>query len=806
MSRWIKRVVWGLFAVVIAAVGAVAAYAWAVLPRTDGEQLATGLRADVRIERDADGIPTIRGASRDDVLFGLGYAHAQDRLWQMETHRRIGSGRLAEAFGASAVDTDHFLRALGVRRTADAQWAATGADARAAILAYTAGINAYVNESMRARPPEFVLLGLRPEPWTPQDTLAWATMMAWDLGGNWSAELLRMRLASTLPVERIQELIPPYPGDKPLPTADYAKLFRELKVDGSIPPTAMRGAPPSGIDGIGSNNWVVHGSRTSTGSPLLANDPHLKLSTPALWYFARLEAPGLRVAGATMPGLPIVVVGQNERLAWGFTNTAPDVQDVYIEEIHESDPMQYRTPDGWARFEQWDETIKVRGGADVPITVRRTRHGPVISDATGAVPGLTGPPGAPRYALALRWTALDDDTRAVDAGLQLNTARSVNEFITAASGYVAPMQSMVVADVDGHIGMVAAGRVPLRKPDNDLRGLVPAPGWDARYDWDGYLDPMKTPREVDPARGHIATANHRIHEPDYPHFLTSEWTVPYRFDRITQLLNARPKHDLASLRAIQADEYSAATQRLLPVIRRARSDHPLAAAAQAELASFDATMSAGKAAPLIFWAWSRQLTAGVFGDEMGIKLLEAQTGPRNFREALEGVLERNDAWWCDDKSTPQAETCEAQVNAAFTRALDELQERFGKDVSRWRWGDAHLARAEHRPFSRVPALAWLFETHTPVGGDNYTVNVTRATMKPNPRTGERYVTEHAASFRGLYDVADPSRSRVMHSTGQSGIPFSPHYRSFVGAWAEVRDVPLWQADARHTLTLKPQVP
>ncbi len=801
--KWLRRSLIVVVLLLLLAFAAAWLYGRLSLPQTDGAVTVAGLHAQVRIERDAQGIPTIKAASIDDALFGLGFAHAQDRLWQLETHKRIGSGRLAQAFGEPALENDKFLRALGVKRAAAKQWAQASAEVRAAVLAYTAGINAFVSGAMTARPPEFLLLGLRPEPWVPEDTVAWAIMMAWDLGGNWSTELLRMRLALKLPVERINELIPPYPGDAPLATADYAPLFRGLKLDGRLGTQALLAAPPSGVEGVGSNNWVVHGSHTDTGKPLLANDPHLKLSTPALWYFARLEAPGLKVAGATMPGLPLVVLGQNERIAWGFTNTAPDVQDLYIERIKPDDPQQYQTPEGWAAFETFTETIEVKGRPDVSLPVRATRHGPVISDA-GVAQGLTGAADKPGYALALRWTALDPDPGTLEAGLAFSRATSVAEFIAASARYIAPMQNMVVADRDGRIGMVSAGRVPVRQADNDLKGLVPAPGWDARYDWAGFIDSTQTPRETDPPRGWIATANQRIHGPEYLHYVTSEWAVPYRMQRIEQLLAAKPKHSLDSLREIQADLPSLGTLRLLPFIRKAQSAHPLAAAAQRQLADFDGKMAADRAAPLIFWAWARQLTLAVFADELGQPLLDRTLGGRSFRDALEGVLERNDAFWCDDKATPAAEGCAQQQDAAFTRALDELQAAHGADVSTWQWGKAHQARSEHRPFSRVKALAPWFELRTPVGGDTYTVNVSRVAMKPDAATGELYLDEHGPSLRALHDLGDPTKSRFMHSSGQSGNVFSPLYRSFVKRWAGVESVPLWSAPAAHTLVLSPK--
>ncbi len=815
-----RMVLWAAVLAVLAVVTAVV-YVEQVLPQTDGRLVLHGPGAELRIERDGDGIPTIRAASLEDAAFGLGFVHAQDRLWQLETHKRIASGRLAQAFGESAVEADVFLRMLGVRRAAAAQWARTGPQSRSLVEAYTAGINAWAARVMRARPPEFVLLGLHPEPWTPEDTMAWAIMMAWDLGGNWSTELLRMRLSLKLPVSRINEILPPYPGERSLATADYAALFRGLRVDGRLGQQALAVAPPSGIEGVGSNNWALAGSRTVTGRPLLANDPHLKLSVPALWYLARIEVPGVRIAGATMPGLPGVVLGQNQHVAWGFTNTGPDVQDLYLERIKPDDPTQYQTPEGWARFDTYPEVIKVRGGSDVTLTVRATRHGPVISDQGTAAQGLTGGAARPSYALALRWTALDPDPGAVEVPVRFNLARSVEEFIAASAAYGTPMQNMVVADREGHIGFVAAGRVPLRKPENDLKGLVPAPGWDSRYDWAGTLDPALTPREIDPPRGWIATANQRIHEPSYPHHLTSEWAAPYRQQRIEQLIAATPRHDMASMRAMQADELSLATLRLLPVLQRARSTHPLAAAAQQELAGFDGTMSAGRAAPLIFWAWVRQLTEGLFADELGEDLWARYAG-RNFRDAVEGVLERQDAWWCDDKRTvssrrPQhtsvdasadgpastQESCAQQVDAAYTRALEELQAAQGPNVAAWRWGRAHMARAEHRPFSRVRLLAPGFELRTPVGGDTYTLNVSRVSTRPDRTTGELYLDEHGPSLRALYDVSDPSASLVMQSSGQSGIVFSRHYRSFLDRWAKVEYVPLWSAKARSTLVLVP---
>jgi penicillin amidase len=810
--KWLRRTLWVLLALLVLLALAASVYTMRAMPTVDGQLKIAGLEHPVRIERDPQGIPTITAQNQHDLLFALGFVHAQDRLWQLDTHRRIGAGRLAEAFGEPALESDKFLRALGVRRAAAAQWVTLKPDARAALQAYSDGINAVIATQLSARPPEMVILGIQPQPWDPVDSLAWSIMMAYDLGGNWSTELLRLRLALRLPVERINELLPPYPGEKPLPTTDYAALFRALRLDSGTATASLdraldrlvAAAPPSGIDGVGSNNWVVAGTHSTTGSPLLANDPHLKLSVPALWYFARLEAPGIKVAGATMPGLPLMVLGQSEHLAWGFTNTGPDVQDLYLERLHPADDNQAQTADGgWARLKTFDETIKVRGKADVVLRVRESRHGPLISDA-GISDDLLGNKARSAYAIAMRWTALDADADMISVALAMNRATDVASFIEAAKGWVAPMQNMVVADRAGHIGYIAPGRVPLRKASNDLRGLVPSPGWDARYDWDGWVPTDALPQSRDPERGWIATANQRVVAADYPYFLTSEWALPYRQQRIEQLLSAKPRLSIDDLAAIQADVRSLAAVELLPWLQRAKSDHPLAAAARKALEGFDGTMAADKPAPLIVWAWQRHLVQQIFADEMG-PVYERAVATRTFFDALKAVLESDNAWWCDDKTTPSVvETCAQQIDKAFGAALDELQQAQGGDVAGWQWGKAHQARSEHRPFSRVKPLAPWFELRTPVRGDTFTVNVSRVLFKPDATTGELYLSEHGPSLRALYDVADPKQSRFMHSTGQSGLVWSKWYSTFVEEWAKVQYVPLWSAEPpMATLKLDP---
>ncbi|MFN3629327.1 MAG: penicillin acylase family protein, partial [Casimicrobiaceae bacterium] len=382
MLRLIKRIFFlGAF-VALCALVALAVYAWRSLPAASADYVVEGALGPISIVFDSDGVPTVRAGGEHDLAFAQGFLHARDRLWQLEMHRRIGRGELAEVLGPKALDTDKFLRTLGIHRAASRQFAAFPEEDKALFRAYAAGVNAWIERGLVARPPEFLILGVQPGRWTPEDSVAWVLMMAWDLGGNWNTELLRLQLAARMPTERVMQIATVQASDPLPPHLDFASLYRDI---GALPRQMAQAVPPDtrlfladGVEGIGSNNWVVHGSRTVSGKPLLANDPHLALAAPAIWYFGRFKAPGLEVTGATLPGVPGVVLGRTKGVAWGFTNTAPDVQDLYLEEFNAQGRV--RTPDGWGEVATRKETIRVKGASDVEITVRETRHGPVISD------------------------------------------------------------------------------------------------------------------------------------------------------------------------------------------------------------------------------------------------------------------------------------------------------------------------------------------------------------------------------------------------------------------------------------------
>jgi penicillin G amidase len=748
------------------------------LPQDAGEITLQGLAAQVEVLRDGRGIPHIFAASERDAHFALGFVHAQDRLWQMETNRRIASGRMAEALGRAALDTDRFLRTIGIRRAAQANLRHLDADTRDLLDAYAGGVNAFL-DTKPVLPIEFWIFNLAPERWSAVDSAAWAKMMAWDLGANWRSELLRLQLARRMATSSIQEFLPPYPGDRAVELPELGELYGPLEKE--PPQISLTEAFPGA-----SNSWVVSGQRTSSGKPLLANDPHLGLTAPGVWYFAHLHAPGLNAIGATLPGVPGIVLGRNERIAWAATNTGPDVQDLYLEKLDAAG--HYLAPQGPLAFNVVRETIKVKDAEDETFNVRISRHGPVISDvvrnALDAVPR--------GHALAFAWTALAEDDVSLQALFKLPRARTWAEFVETLNDFHVPQQNLSYADVEGNIGFVAPGRIPVRNATNRLQGLAPAPGWDKRYDWTGFIPFEELPRSFNPASGSIVTANQKVVPPGYRHHITSEWASPYRARRIEELLDARPKHDRASFARMQMDVLSLATKDLLPRMTAIQGTSVEAGEALKWLSAWDGTMSAERVEPLIFAAWWRELARAVYADELGPAFRGAWSERALF---IRNVLEdKNGASrWCDDLRTKRLESCDDVLNASLDRALADLRRRYGDNPERWSWGAAHEARLRHRPLSRSNWLRRFFDIAVPSGGDTYTVNVGRMDFGDE---AEPYANRHAASFRAIYDLAEPEASVFIHPGGQSGNPLSPHYRDLAPLWARGDYLPMIMDRAR----------
>jgi len=796
MWRWVRR---GLLALVLLlATGLGGGYLWlrGSLPQTDGELRLPGLGAEVAIVRDRNAIPHIFAGSRTDAAFALGVAHAQDRLWQMEMHRRIGAGRLSEVMGEASLGIDRFLRMLGLYRLAEAGYGLLDAETRAVLDAYAAGVNAYLQTRSGPLPLEFLVLGVEPEPWRPADSIVWIKVMALNLGGNWRRDLMRLRMVKRLDTDRILDFYPPYDKQHPagVTTArDLARLF---------PPALLERlqalGPPRG-EGVGSNNWVVAGSRSATGKPLLANDPHLGLNAPSIWYLAHLHWAGHNVIGATLPGVPTVILGRNDRIAWGFTNGEPDVQDLYIEKLDPADPARYLTPDGSAPFTVRREVIGVKDADDVVLEVRETRHGPVLSDVHDG-----GRDAAPEgHVIALAWTALRDDDRTVQAGPAMADADDWPGFVAALRSFHAPQQNIIYADVDGNIGYYAPARIPLRHPDNKVRGYMPQPGWLAAYDWQGFIPFEELPQAFNPVSGQIATANHRTVGDDYPHHLSFDFAAGYRAQRIFELLAQTPRHSLASFRAMQADNVSLFARAMLPHLRAVAPSAGLAAEAYALLAEWNGEMDHARPEPLIFNAWVQRFARLVSRDELG-DLLEPAWGRKG--PFLLRVLERSPVW-CDDVRTGAVEDCDGMLARSLDDAVAWIAERHGDTPATWRWGDEHAAVSRHRPFGQVPLLRELFDIRVPVDGSTYTLNI--GDFRPfNAR--EPFASVFGPSYRAIYDLSDLDRSLYMQSTGQSGNLLSPHYRSFAEPWAAVDYVQISsdrataEADAVGTLRLVPE--
>jgi penicillin amidase len=765
LGRWLG---WGLLGLVaLLVLGAGGGWLWLrqSLPQIDGEIRVEGLQAPVTIVRDRWAIPHIEAQSLEDAAFALGFVHAQDRLWQMEFQRRVGAGRLAEIVGAAALPTDRFMRTLGLYRRAAASFDHLSAEARAWLEAYARGVNGWLATRRGPLPPEFLILRHdRIEPWTPADSLVWLRLMALDLGTNYRSELLRARLSTRLTDQQIADIWPPYPDDAPI------TLAAPTPGPGLEPPAAIGSG-----SGDGSNAWVLAGSRTRTGAPLLANDPHLRLQAPGVWYLAHLKSPALEAIGATLPGLPAIVLGHNGAAAWGFTNTGADVEDLFIERLDPADPGRYLTPDGPAPFTVRSEVIRVKGAPPVTIAVRETRHGPVFSDLMPDAATLFGDD----HVLALAWTGLAEDDRTADALLALDRARDWPGFVEAARAVGAPMQNILYADTAGHIGFIAPGRVPVRRRGD---GRWPAPGWSGDHDWQGWIPFDALPRALDPKDGRLFNANNRVVPASYPYLLTADWDAPYRARRLAELL-AGGDYDLAAFAAIQSDERSPLAEDLLPILLEAKPASPAAAAAMDELRAWDRVMRPGGRAPLLFAAWYRELSRLIQADKLG-PLFPAFWGVRP--EFMAEILKRRPAW-CDDLTTAAVETCAERASRALELALADLARRYGPDQTDWRWGAAHPARMAHPIFGEQPLLDRLVNIEVESGGGDTTVNVGH--FAPGDEQ-HPFASVHAAGYRGLYDLGDLDRSRWVAATGQSGHPLSSHYRDLTRLWALGEYVPM----------------
>ena len=855
-------------------------------PTYEGTLPIAGLAKPVTVYRDAFGVPHLYAESEEDLFKAEGYVHAQDRFWEMDFRRHISSGRLSEMFGASTVESDAFLRTLGLRRVATQEWQLVSPRSRAYLRAYADGVNAWIAanggaDGSAAKSLEYEVLGFTApgytvEPWDPIDSLAWFKVMAWDLRGNMGAEMNRsVLLGAGLTRAQIDELYPAYPFTRNPPIVDGGTVV-DGAFDAAAPPAGRpasragsgggagsaawdtadertrRGvaatvgqlgramdALPDLLDvtdgtGIGSNAWVVSGAMTASGKPLLASDPHLSPTMPGVWYQVGLHCTcGYDVVGVSLSGVPGVVAGHNARIAWGLTNLGPDVMDLYLEKV---EGTRYHDGTAWRDLVTRQEVIAVAGEEPVPVTVRATRHGPLLSDrsqelfeiaarppvdAAGrplprassasappsldpVAPGVPAEAGSVPYALALRWTALDPG-RTMEALFALNTAAGWTDFRAAAALFDVPAQNMVYADVDGNIGYQAPGRIPIRATGD---GRWPVPGWDPAYEWTGFIPFAALPHVLNPPNGMIVTANQAVAGPRYPYTISADWPSGQRSQRISTLLTeraARGRLDVEDMRRIQFDSYQGFAPLLVPklldvpvdagdtVLRRARDG----------LRDWDFQQGVDSAGAAFYNATWRHLLLRTF-DELpeGAK----PHGDGRWWEVLRPLLGTPASPWWDDRSTPAAESMDDILRAAMTDASAELRDRLGDDPSGWRWGDLHTLTLASDAFgqSGIAPIEWLFN-HEPVrvAGGLDAVNATGWSAD------EGYEADFVPTMRMIVDLADLDRARWVNLSGNSGHAFHSNVADQVELWRTGRDTPMYwsrpavEGAAAHVLTLEP---
>jgi penicillin amidase len=768
--RLLKAALKFLVALVVVAVVGAAYLFYRAMPAYSGSVALPGLSADTRVWRDGYGAPHIFAANLDDAARALGYLHASERLYQMEINRRVGQGRAAEIGGADLVSVDRLIRTLGLYALAQSSFAALSPWAQKRLTAYADGVNAFLDSHRNALPPEFLILGDKPEPWTPADSLVWGKLMSLQLSGNYTLESLRARLAQKLPADRAGWLFPAQKPDWPVTTAPVAHPDHA----GLDDPRDRLGALLQMSHGA-SNEWVVAGSRSDTGKPILANDPHLALGAPILWYLARIVTPEVSIKGGTIPGMPLVLLGQSDRIAWGLTSSDTDAQDLFVETVDPDDPAQYLTPDGARPFLIHDETIHVKDAPDVKLHIRATRHGPVISDVVSDLAALAGP----GKAIALSFTGLGDRDTTAEALMRINVARNWGEFLDALKPYQTPTQNFAYADVDGDIGFISPGLLPTRKSGD---GLAPVDGASGGSDWTGVMTFDQAPQVHNPAVGFIFNANNAIVGPDKAAEYGRDWEEGFRARRIQQFFDANAKLSLDLSAAMQADHLALDFDDLLPFLKRATPSDERARQALALLAAWDGVMDRDRPEPLIYAAFVRALHRIMLVDKTGLSL--AEKGPF-AAEALIALL-RDHPEWCDAPDKPDPD-CRATLARALDEGLAELVKRDGADMSQWRWGREHVALLQHNVYSRIPLLDRISDLSMPSSGGFYTVDRGGGFTTP---ADQPYARTHGGGYRAIYDLADPDKSRFVIATGESGHIFSPHYRDLAPLWIDGKTITL----------------
>ena len=784
LFKWLMWIAVGLGLLILLALAGVYYMASHSLPDYNAERQLDGITGEVTIVRDSFAVPHIFAEHDADVFFGLGYAHAQDRLWQMTMFRRIAQGRLAEVFGPDLVERDYFLRSLDIYRSAVRSAGHQSAETLAELEAYSRGVNARLQlvreEALGRGAPEFFLFEPRIAPWTPADSIAVQKLLALMLSDGAINEFLRAALLNRMPPERVRDLMP-LPPNALIALPEYAGLNMDIGPAPEVPLREIAALPQRGLAGA-SNVFAADGSRAAAGASLLASDPHLSLTAPGYMYLARLELDTGGVIGATIPGLPAVLIGRNQQIGWGLTSSYLDDQDIYIERLDLEKEGNYLTPEGSRSFESRETIIAVDGAAPVTRTVRATRHGPVIRPEQFGLPPLE----IEGHAFALAWTGLNERDQSIATALKLMRAQTIKEATEAGRTHVAPSLNLAIAERD-RVALIATGAAPARKPGSSSQGRIPSLGWLAENDWDGMLPYDGNPGVTDPLGGIVVNTNNRITDDAYPEHWSFDWGDAHRIDRAEKLLNGRAFHTLDSFVEIQTDTVSSSARSLLPLIARNLWFQGEAAAegtverrrqiALEALAAWNGEMDEHAPEPLIFAAWIRELQQRLIRDELGPLAASFPRAEPLFLERVFRDVEGASAW-CDIRPSDRVESCEEAARIALDAALLYLVETHGERLESWRWGQVHQARHRHEVLGDLGMFRWLVNIVQDTPGGDSTLLRGRSTG----RGEEPFLNVHGAVFRAVYDFADPDSSVYIASTGQSGHVLSRHYDDMSLLW------------------------
>ena len=759
----------------------------ATLPESQGSRRLAGVHSDVRITRDESGVPSIAAGSDRDAFFAMGYVHAQDRLWQMERQRRMAQGRLAEAFGKGAVPIDIYMRTLGLYRNAEISVDALSEPGRQSLLAYAAGVNAWLAEG-HPLPVEFGLLGIQPERWRPADSLAVVKLFALSLSGSYQQDLNRYLVSQKLPAEQYRTLFGRH--ESPPEGSVAATPFRQTQMAalGEVFTEAETRWHVGGKQ-IGSNAWVVAAKFSPNGLATIANDPHMGLDMPSLWYPVEIHGARLRASGMSLVGLPVVMLGRNEHVAWGVTNMMADTMDLYYEEVNAEDGTLYRRGDGWKKFDSHVETIQVKADfpavlrealAPVKILVRRTDKGPVISD----VAGVTGEP------LSLGWVGDSAQDTSYEGFFQLNYAGDPEAVSTAMRSVISPALNLLYIDDRQNIGYLGVGKIPLRGRGE---GMMPLPAWDESAGWRGFIPDDRMPRIFNPESGYIVSANNRMMAADYPYFVSGDFAQPERARRIEQLIRQKIASgkplSIKDHEAFQMDTLDLEAKAMLSELTAVKPDDDETARMLDYLRKWDGNASSESIGATIFYSTMRHLRSELLSEKLkgywgNVRLqrrmnqIVTDMEPKSIRQALHDP----EFDWCDRRDTPAHESCETIKLEALSDAARELTRLLGSDMDDWHWGSAQKAIFRHTPFSDVKGLDFLFERRTPAVGSPSTVNLSGFSYSEK----DGYVQMIGPAFRQIMQLGSasaPGQHWMMNSTGQSGNVMSEHYDDMVEKFA-----------------------